>query len=30
MDAGRLIAEGTPDVVMQNEAVQRAYFGALT
>ena len=30
MDAGRLIAEGTPDVVMRNEAVQQAYFGALT
>jgi len=30
MDAGRLIAEGTPDKVIHDEAVRRAYFGALT
>lgn len=29
MDAGRLIAEGSPNVVMDDEVVKRAYFGAL-
>ena len=28
MDRGRILAEGAPDAIRTNEAVQRAYLGA--
>jgi len=28
LDAGQIICEGTPETIMQNPGVQRAYLGA--